>query len=285
MILQCDLEMANRCHRPTDQSLEELRQLRRKLGYHVENLREWTKAGGAIDPVWTRNLQVLQRDLHRTQCRAAQRIFTSAQESSTRCLGAYIVHRTQRARSRPGEQQQQQQQQAGTDESERSRRQLAELVACNRVGSFQRFGEEDIAFVCDFCDGHVVWQDLEKMPNTRTWQNAERPPPSAGALSSNSLWQATGRALSTSNEKQVIFAPIAVANHCAPPLNEWRATLLCPFCEDEALQPQDADDDGEAWKPEHDFEDLEAFQEHLEWQHGGSAAGAEGKSNDGCSIM
>ncbi|KAH8177363.1 hypothetical protein LIA77_02445 [Sarocladium implicatum] len=264
------------------QSLEELRLLRRKFGYHVENLREWTKAGGAIDPVWTRNLQVLQRELHRAQCRAARRIFTSAQESSTRCLGAYIVHRTQRARSRSNSQQQQQQR--GVDETERARRQLAELVACNRVGSFQRFGEQDIAFVCDFCDGHVVWEDLHKMPNTRTWQDVEQSSSSA-SRASDSSWQATGRTLSTSTDKQVVFAPIAVANHCAPPLNEWRSMLLCPFCEDEGQQPQDADDDGDAWKPEHEFEDLEAFQEHLTWQHGAPAAGADGKSNDGCSIM
>ncbi|KAK0383465.1 hypothetical protein NLU13_9376 [Sarocladium strictum] len=266
------------------QSLEELRLMRRKFGYHVENLREWSKAGGAIDPVWTRHLHVLQKELHRTQCRAARRVYNSGQEYSTRCLGAYIVHRTQRARSRrgrgrdseankPGEGERTSEA-AAIDDAERSRRYLAELVACNRVGSFQRFGEQDIAFVCDFCDGHIVWEDLDRMPNARTAQAAQSPPPRDSRAHSSPEWQATGQTRSTSEDKQVVFAPVAIANHCAPPLNEWQAKLLCPYCEVDAQQPQDQDDDEDAWKPEREFDDLEGLQEHLEWHHGGTTVGS-----------
>jgi hypothetical protein len=168
------------------------------------------------------------------------------------------------------------------DEAERSRRYLAELVACNRVGSFQRFGEQDIAFVCDFCDGHIVWEDLDRMPNTRTGQSAERPPPTDNGPS----WQATAQTRSTSEEKQVVFAPVAIANHCAPPLNEWQAILLCPYCEVDAQQPQDQDDDEDPWNPEKEFDDLEGLLEHLQWQHGGTAAGsASGGGGAGCLMM
>jgi hypothetical protein len=284
----------------TDQSLEELRSMRRKFGIHVENLRDWTKAGGPIDPVWTRYLHVLQKDLHRTQCRAASRIFNSGQEYSTRCLGAYIVQRTQRSRSRSILSTASRDSNATksgdiesvsevVDETESTRAYLAQLLACKRVGSFQRFGEQDIAFVCDFCDGHIVWEDLDRMPNSRTDQDAENP---AATTTRDSQpgpkppqWQATGQKRSTSEEKQVIFAPIAVANHCAPPLNEWQAILLCPYCEVDAQQPQDQDDDEDPWKPEKEFDDLEGLQEHLEWQHG-VAAGANTSSGGGsCTVM
>lgn len=45
---------------------------------------------------------------------------------------------------------------------------LEDLVPyCNVVGAFERFGDRDIAFICDFCDGHVVWEDVQRLPTTR----------------------------------------------------------------------------------------------------------------------
>ncbi|KJR86737.1 uncharacterized protein SPSK_02339 [Sporothrix schenckii 1099-18] len=45
---------------------------------------------------------------------------------------------------------------------------LEELVPyCNAVGTFERFGDRDIAFICDFCDGHIVWEDVQRLPTTR----------------------------------------------------------------------------------------------------------------------
>ena len=37
--------------------------------------------------------------------------------------------------------------------------------------------------------------------------------------------------------------------------------------EEIAKQPQDEDDDEEAYRPDGEFEDIPALQEHLEWQH------------------
>ena len=44
------------------------------------------------------------------------------------------------------------------------------------MGRFERFGDRDIAFVCDFCDGYLVWEDLREMPSLR----AGAPLPPAG---------------------------------------------------------------------------------------------------------
>jgi hypothetical protein len=248
--------------------------MRRRIGHHTENLRDWTKAGGPIDPTWTRDLQILQKDLHRSQCRAARRVFTSGQESSSRCLGAYLVQRTQRHAALSA---------ASTtdtlrEETEQSRRYLAELLACNKVGTFQRFGEDDIAFVCDFCDGHIVWEDLNRMPNARTTQMANVP-----TNTTQPDWQATGQSRLRSEPKQVVFAPVAIANHSAPLLGDWQAKLQCPFCEADAERPQDEDDEEYVWKPENEYEDLVALQDHLEWQHAGQQNGSQGASN--CSVM
>ncbi|CAK7197468.1 hypothetical protein SEUCBS139899_000115 [Sporothrix eucalyptigena] len=46
---------------------------------------------------------------------------------------------------------------------------LEDLVPyCNAVGTFERFGDRDIAFICDYCDGHIVWEDIQRLPTTRT---------------------------------------------------------------------------------------------------------------------
>ncbi|CAK7220262.1 hypothetical protein SBRCBS47491_004128 [Sporothrix bragantina] len=60
---------------------------------------------------------------------------------------------------------------------------LEDLVPyCNAVGTFERFGDRDIAFICDYCDGHIVWEDIQRLPTTRA------PPPaiSASAFPSSS---------------------------------------------------------------------------------------------------
>lgn len=41
------------------------------------------------------------------------------------------------------------------------------MAACNSVGKLERFGDRDIAFICDYCDGYIVWEDLSAMPSTR----------------------------------------------------------------------------------------------------------------------
>ena len=45
---------------------------------------------------------------------------------------------------------------------------LEDLVPeCKKVGTFERFGDRDIAFICDFCDGHIVWEDVQRLPTMR----------------------------------------------------------------------------------------------------------------------
>ncbi|CAK7268015.1 hypothetical protein SEPCBS57363_002887 [Sporothrix epigloea] len=59
---------------------------------------------------------------------------------------------------------------------------LEDLVPyCNAVGTFERFGDRDIAFICDYCDGHIIWEDIQRLPTTRA------PPIVATASSSRSF--------------------------------------------------------------------------------------------------
>jgi hypothetical protein len=157
------------------------------------------------------------------------------------------------------------------------KRQLEEFEACTKIGSFDPFGEEGLAFVCDFCDGHLVWEDLENVPTERTASYLPRP------QGNSQHWQATGTTASGPQEKQVIFPPIAVANHLAPVHGDWQARLLCPFCEDEAKQPQDEDDEEDLYKPNEEFEDVASLQEHMEWQHAEAAPNRQQSSN--CLVM
>lgn len=266
------------CSFQIDASLEELRSLRAKFYAHAACFKDWSRLGGPIDPIWIRTTHELQQDLHRAQYRAARRIFTSGQEASKRCLGAFLVHRTQRAWSNKA---------VGVEECAYQQRYLQELRTCKRVGSFQRFGEQDIAFVCDFCDGHLVWEDLEKMPPVRTAHEdaAVWPAEPTTLQAGNPQWQATGFTQSNHQEKQVLFAPIAIANHVAPHHpGDWLAMVMCPFCEEEAAAPQDKDDDEDLWKPDNVFEDVAALQEHLEWQHT-AAPTTPLPSTDTCSLM
>lgn len=157
------------------------------------------------------------------------------------------------------------------------KRQLEEFGACAKIGSFDRFGEEDVAFICDFCDGHLIWEDLENPPTERS------APYSAKPQGYSQHWQATGATASGPQEKQVIFPPLAIANHIAPLHGDWQAKLLCPFCEDEARQPQDEDDEEDLYKPNDEFEDVASLQEHMEWQH--AEADPNGQQSSNCLVM
>ncbi|ATY61526.1 hypothetical protein A9K55_007195 [Cordyceps militaris] len=259
-------------HDRTFTSLEELRTLRGQFYMHIQNMRAWSRSGGPVNAVW--------RQLHRAQRRAAQRVFYSAKETTQRCLGAFLLHRKQRAwvaARRAG---------AGASDHDCQRRQLDEVRECYAVGGFERLGDVDVAFVCDFCDGHVVWEDVERVPTARTGVEAGAGADAGGSLLPTATmplqdaygaallgeWQATGVSRSAGEPKQVVYPPLAVASHMAPVRGDWMARLLCPLCEDAAVEPQDIEDEDEVWRPENRFDDLAALQEHLEWQHAPAAA-------------
>ncbi|KAJ4233225.1 hypothetical protein FSOLCH5_010081 [Fusarium solani] len=260
------------------ESIQELRSLQTRFNSHIENLRYWSRSGGKIESIWVRETHDLQRKLHRAQCRAAQRIFNSEKEGSSRCLGAFLVHRKQREwrdnRTVP-------------DEAEYVRRYQEELRLCNTVGSFKRFGDRDIAFVCDYCDGHIIWEDLENMPSIRTFQEAAASPIlTLSPTTNNPHWQATGFSLSGHQEKQVVFAPVAIANHVAPQPRDWLAGLLCPYCEEDSTEPQEQYDEEDAYRPDLGYEDMVAYQEHLEWQHTVTApTSQQPATSNNCQVM
>lgn len=241
---------------------------------HIQNIREWSRSGGPVDAVWVRDTKSLQRQLHRAQCRAAQRVFSSAKETSQRCLGAFIIHRKQRAWVAA--------RRAGASDYDCQRRQTDEVDECYTIGGFERLGDLDVAFVCDYCDGHVLWDDVETVPTTRTGVDS-LPDGASAALAAGSLlptstplqdkhgaalgeWRATAVTRSDQQPKQVVYPPIAIASHIAPVRRDWLARLMCPLCED-AAEPRDIDDEEEIWQPENLFDDLATLQEHLEWQH------------------
>ncbi|KAL9572787.1 hypothetical protein ACKAV7_002472 [Fusarium commune] len=172
-------------------------------------------------------------------------------------------------------------------EAEYSRRYREELRLCNTIGSFKRFGDRDIAFVCDYCDGHIVWEDIENMPSIRTFQEAAASPIlTLSPTIDNPHWQATAFTLSGHQEKQIVFAPVAIANHMAPQPRDWQAGLLCPYCEVESTEPQEQYDDEDAYRPDLGYEDMEAFQEHLEWQHTVTAPTSQAQAAaDNCIVM
>lgn len=260
------------------ESLEEFRALKPKFSSHIENLRDWSRSGGPINPIWVRETHDLQHQLHRAQRRAARRIFTSEKENSTRCLGAFLVYRKQREWTRN---------RAVPDETEYQRRYREELQLCNSVGSFQRYGERDIAFVCDFCDGHIIWEDVETMPSIRTFQEAAASPIlTLSPTTDNPHWQATAFTVSGHLEKQIVFAPVAIANHVAPEHRDYLAGILCPYCEDESTVPQEEYDDEDAYRPDLGYEDMAAFHEHLAWQHTTTAPTSQQPTQtDSCQVM
>ncbi|KAK3945032.1 hypothetical protein QBC46DRAFT_372575 [Diplogelasinospora grovesii] len=156
---------------------------------------------------------------------------------------------------------------------------LEELVpCCNAVGRFERFGEHDVAFVCDFCDGFIVWTDLQNMSASRT----QTLPPGSGnntaagegstegtAAAAYPHWQAAGLSTTTNEEKTIVYAPLAIANHIAPQPGEWQARITCPYCDEYTYfdQGEDSEEDVKYAQDEKGFEDLQAFQEHLGWYH------------------
>ncbi|KAH6640911.1 hypothetical protein F5144DRAFT_641454 [Chaetomium tenue] len=143
------------------------------------------------------------------------------------------------------------------------RRSLEELVpSCNEVGRFQVLGEShDAAFVCDYCEGFIVWPDLSSIPS-------ERMPLAPTAVTGYPHWQAKGISADNGEEKVVVFAPLAIANHMPPEPGGWQAGLICPYCE-EATYLDEGEDSSELKyvQDESGFPDLEAFREHLEWYH------------------
>lgn len=177
---------------------------------------------------------------------------------------------------------------SGPGSGPRRRRSLEELVpSCNAVGRFQRFREShDAAFVCDFCEGYIVWPDLREMP-------AERAPLAPTAVTGYPHWQAKGVSDATAEEKTVVFAPLAIANHMPPEPGDWQAGLICPFCEEDTYLDEGEDSSELRYvQDERGFPDLEAFREHLEWYHTAmpvppmsSLAAALPAAASNCSVM
>ncbi|KAK6951883.1 hypothetical protein Daesc_006408 [Daldinia eschscholtzii] len=272
-----------------DETLEDLRILCTRFELHVQTFRDWVRHGGPIDPSWAHETTVLRRELHRAQCRAARRIFSAQQietsAESVRCLGALQVYRVQKGRDVRVED---------------------ERAACAQMGHFERYADRDIAFVCDFCDGFLIWEDLRAVPTTRINQppprssNDDLPAPvtSTTRVSDTSRnnngddgdseinpatanWQARGIALSNGEQKTIVFAPVAVANHVPPEIGEWQSRILCPHC-DEYYYEEQGEDDMERirYTQGRGFESVAAFQEHLEWSHASMVPSA---SN--CGVM
>lgn len=266
-------------------SVLELRSLRTKFVAHAQNFKDWVRQGGPINPIWARETADLKRQLHRAQCRVAGRIF-SAEQDQPRCLGAFQVYRQQRRaeaeRARrqrvqnelpPWQQQRERQveeqaRQAANPGDQPPRGSLEALVPiCNTVGRFERLTQHDASFVCDFCDGFLVWEDILRVPSART-----HIAPSLGYPH----WQAPGlssgadEGLGVGTEKVVVYPPLAIANHIPPEEGDWQARILCPFCEEYTYLDQGGEDSEEEVKYNQDekgFPSVEKFREHLEWYH------------------
>lgn len=106
------------------------------------------------------------------------------------------------------------------------------------------------------------------MPSVRTAQEeAVWPTSPVSPTSGNPHWQASGFSHSKHEEKSVVFAPVAIANHTVPHPGDWQARVLCPFCEEDAQKPRDKDDEEDEWRPEGMFDDITGLEEHLQWEH------------------
>lgn len=253
--------------------------------------------GGSIDLSWAHETTALRRELHRAQCRAARRIHSAQQietsAESVRCLGALQVYRVQKGRDVRVED---------------------ERAACAQAGRFERYAERDVAFVCDFCDGFLVWEDLRAVPTTRITQPPPRNEDLPAPVTSNTTragetgdsnnnnnknksnnpsdgdnetnpatanWQARGIALSNGEQKTIVFAPVAVANHVPPEVGEWRSRILCPHCDEYYYEEQgDGDMERVRYTQGRGFESVAAFQEHLEWSHASMVPSASS-----CGVM
>ncbi|KAK8065297.1 hypothetical protein PG997_012044 [Apiospora hydei] len=283
-------------HDRKPESLDDLRELCSQFELHTKLFKDWAKMGGPINPVWATETISLRRELHRAQCRAARRIFNSEQETSVRCLGAFQVYRVQRTPDNP------------------QQRQLEELMTCNEVGKFERYGDLDLAFICDFCDGYLVWEDLREMPTRRTTKQdttnggggngnendnnnnddsgsgsvsgsigaTEATSSTAMAPGAQDTWHAQGFKRSDGEEKAVVFAPVAIANHLPTEPGDFQARILCPYCEDYVGYEQgDGEMEAVKWnQDERGFDDVISFQEHLEWSHADKAP-----AQSTCAVM
>ncbi|EPE02295.1 hypothetical protein F503_08607 [Ophiostoma piceae UAMH 11346] len=114
---------------------------------------------------------------------------------------------------------------------------LEDLVPeCKKVGTFERFGDRDIAFICDFCDGHIVWEDVQRLPTMRVppaaissadAHLASRLPPSIAVspafgtpLPTSSI--SPGMALTASGSAAATPAPLLLQNRLSPSPTPFR---------------------------------------------------------------
>lgn len=153
------------------------------------------------------------------------------------------------------------------------------VPACNQVGHFERLGDRDIVFSCDFCDGFIVWEDLARLPSSLdpTALNAN--------VTQQPNWQAEGTSLSSAEDKRVVFAPLAIASHLAPEMGDWQARILCPYCDE--YDYYEAGDEGETRyvQDEKGFGSLREFQAHLEWYHTSVAVPSLPAAAKNCVVM
>lgn len=157
---------------------------------------------------------------------------------------------------------------------------LEELVpACNSVGRFERFGDRDVAFSCDFCDGFIVWEDLHNMPAQLD------PLPVASGVTEQPNWQARGKSMSADEDKTVVFAPLAIANHISPDIGDWQARILCPYCDEYGYYEAGDEGDTKYAQDERGFGSLKEFQEHLEWYHTSVAVPSLQTAAKNCVVM
>ncbi|KAH8909002.1 hypothetical protein BR93DRAFT_994653 [Coniochaeta sp. PMI_546] len=262
-------------HDARGETLAELRGLARRFEEHGGLFREWVRMGGPVNPLWVRETVGLGRELRRAMCRAAGRVWWGGREGSEepgRCLGGEVVGRAlrrERERRREGARWEEEEEGRlkGGDGRGRERRGSLEAVVpeCNSVGRFERLGEEDVAFVCDYCDGFLVWGNLAEVPAGRRVEGA--------TVEGYPNWAAAGRRRRVEEgeeeEKVVVYAPLAIANHVPPKHGEWMSRVICPYCEEYTYIDAGDDGDGERrWVTDQGgFETVEAFQEHLQWTH------------------
>lgn len=258
------------------ETIGEMRALAERFEALEGTFRGWVTAGGPVNPVWVRETKGLGRELRRAMCRAARRVWEGnrlASEVGGRCLGGELVWRAVRrereGRGEGGVEGRARWLDGGGDRKGKGREGRGSLEAvvpeCNSVGKFERLGDGDVAFVCDYCDGFLVWKNLAEVPSARTVGGA--------TVDGYPNWAATGRRSRVGEgeeeEQVVVFAPLAVANHVPPRHGEWMSRIICPYCEEYTYIDAGDDGDGERrWTAEQGgFETLEAFQQHLQWSH------------------
>lgn len=218
-------------------------------------------------------------------------------------MGIISLRDDHEEQERQRQQQQQQQQHEGEQQDQQASSSLEDLVpACNSVGRFERFGDQDIAFSCDFCDGFLVWQDLESMPaELDALQLAANPSGASASIPANSQdsddddaqqsqqpphWQARGKSMSSSGEaKTVVFAPLAIANHMSPDLGEWQARIQCPYCDEYKYYEAGDEDETRYVQDERGFGSVAEFQAHLEWYHVPVAVPGLSAAAKNCVVM